>query len=420
MASSLTTFDAFLKRYYNPGQVTAITNKDRPFYSKVKKTEGSGGLWVTPVIYANSQASSSTLANAQTVAAATGGTLQGKQWTSVWGDYNAEVQIGDKVIAASKDNVGAFFENKKAEIDRMYEQFADTMSVYLIGDAGHSVTPGSFTISSGVCTLTNPDDIVNVLVSMQLQASANDGTSSGHTLLGAGTIGYVIAVNVNAGTFTVSATDAGAAGTPGSWSGTMYAFRLGDFGGSGATRILLGLGAWVPASDPSATTFENVDRTTAITALSGVRLTSSEVSGVGIEQRIKKLVTRMVGRGMGPGPSDVFLNPEKWQALVDSLESRGTRPIDGSIAKFNYQRVQIAAGGKLVDVWSDRFCPIGTAFAVNMDYMELKSLDGFPKVVNGDGLTMLRKATTNDYEYRIATYPAFQVPAPGYQGRTAV
>lgn len=422
MASSLTTFDAFIKRYYNPGQVTAITNKDRPFLSKVKKTTLSGNPWCLPVIVANPQGFSGTLTNAQTASdqAGGGGNLQGKQWQIQVGDYDGAISIGDKVISLSRDNIGAFFENKKAEIDRLYEQFADIMAYYAIGDSGHAVTPGTFTISAGVCTLLQPDDIVNVNVGMIMNASANDGTSSGHTLLGSGSSGFVIAVNANAGTFTVSATSGGSAGVPTGWTGTMYGFRQGDFGGSGATRIILGLSAWVPAADPSSTTFENLDRTLFMTALSGVRLTAAEISGLGIEQRVKKLVTRMTGRGMGPGPTDVFMNPEKWQALADSLESKGQRPLDGMIGKFNYQKIQIAAGGKLVDVWADRFCPLTSAFAVNMDYIELKHADGFPKVLNGDGLTMLRKSTTNDYEYRIVTYPAFAVSAPGYQGRVAV
>ena len=421
MASTLTTFDPFLKRYYNKGQVDALTNKDRPFLAKIKKTTGSGELWVTPVIFANPQGLSGDLVNAQLASnqAGGGGNLQGKKWHSAWGDYTGAVSIGDKVIKASRDNVGAFFENQKAEIDRLYEQFADIFGLYSIGDSGHSVTPGGFTISSGVCTLVVPDDIVNIQVGMILQASAATGASSSDTLIDP-SLGYVIAVNENTGVFTVSATSGGSAGTPTNWTGTMYAFRNGDFGGTGATRIILGLSAWVPASDPSATSFEGVVRTAGITALSGVRLTSAEVAGVGTEGRIKKLVTRMVGRAKGPGPTDVFMNPEKWQGLADSLESRGTRPLDGKIGQFNYQKIQVAAGGKMVDVWADRFCPLGRAFAVNFDYIEMKTYSGFPEVLSGDGLTMLRKTTSNDYEHRLVCYPAFQVKAPGYQGTCAV
>jgi hypothetical protein len=425
MASSLTTFAPFVKNYYNPGQVTALTIKNRIFYAKVKKSPGSGDLWVTPVIYANPQGVAGTLANAQTVATAAGGggNLQGKKWTSAFGDYNGVVDIGDKVIAASRDNIGAFFKNQTAEIDRLYESFADVMGAYFIGDAGHSVTPGSFTISTGVCTCAQPDDTVFIYVGMQLQASAGTGVTSSDTLLGSASIGYVIAVNRNAGTFTVSTTATGAAGTPTGWTGTMYAFRLGDFGASAAasfTRIVLGLGAWVPAADPGATTFENIDRTLDMTALSGVRLTSTEIAGANNEQRVKRLVARMSGRAAAPPPTDVFMHPEKWQDLADSLESRGNRPLGEKIAGFNFQKIELATAGGMVNVWSDRFCTYNAAFAVNFDYIEAKSYTGFPGVINQDGTDLLRLAASNDYEYRLTCYPAFQVKAPGFQGRATM
>lgn len=421
MASSLTTFDAFLKDNYDKETVTALVNKDRPFLAKLKKSTGSGRRWIVPAIISNPQGHGALLSNAQTASnQTTGGTLQGVDWTINWGDYSSAVSIGDKVIAASKDNIGAFFEDKKAEIDRLYEQFADIMAAYAVGDQGHSVTPGTFTISTGVCTLSNPDDISLIEKGMIMNASANAGNSNSDTLLGSGSSGFVIATNRNAGTFTVSTTSGGSAGTPSGWTGTMYGFRQGDFGGSGATRIMLGYRAWVPVSDPSSTTFEGLDRTVAMTELSGVRLTSAEIAGVNIEQRIKKLVTRMAGRGRGPGPTDIFLQHEKWQALADSLESRGIRPLDGKIGTFNYEKLQVTAGGKRVDIWADRFVAVNECLAPNMDYLELKTLDGFPKIVNGDGLTMLRASTTNDYEFRLASYPAFCARGPGFCGRTAV
>ena len=112
------------------------------------------------------------------------------------------------------------------------------------------------------------------------------------------------------------------------------------------------------------------------------------------------------------------MNPEKWQALADSLESRGTRDI-GKTAEFGYEYITIHAGGKSCKVFADAFCPVGTAFALHMDSIKLASLGKVPEVVNGDGLEMLRAATTNDYEYRLQAYPAFVVPAPGWCGRVS-
>lgn len=424
MASTLTQFDAFLKEDYTKDKIDDLSKKDRPFFGRVTREEDhSGDLYVHPVIISNPQGLGATVAKAQQGAqqAATtgGGNIYGRKWTVLFGDYTGSIEIGDKVIRASRNNAGAFLRNQATEIDGLYNAFGDTMSTYLFSNGGQSVTPGGFTISSGVCTLTNADDVANIEVGQILVPSANDGSSSAHTLIASAAVGYVVAVNRNAGTFTVSATSGGAAGTPTNWTGTMYAFRDGDFGGSGANRIILGLGAWIPASDPTSTTFENIDRTLDIARLSGVRLTSAEVSNLNLEQRIKKLVTRMRGRNFGPGPTEIYLNPEKWQALADSLESRGSREIGGD-AKFNYDSLKLAVAGKRVEIFADPFCPYSTCFALHMPSIKLAAYDKIPFVLNGDGLEMLRKTSSNDYEHRIQAYPAFCVPAPGYCGRTPV
>lgn len=423
MASNLTTFAAFLKQYYNPGQVTALTIKNRVFYAKVKKSLSSGTPWVTPVIFANGQAGSATLANAQTVATGVSGNLQGKQWQSNFGDYSYVVDIGDKVIAASRDNVGAFFSNKTAEIDRAYEGFADVMGNYFLGAPGHSVTPGTFTYVAGTFTgtLLQPDDGVFLYVGMAIQVSVQSGDLVTDTLLAAGGTGFIVAINRNAGTFVVSTTAGGAPANPANWTSvTYFAFRLGDFGGSASTRIVLGLSAWVPAADPSATVFENVDRTADLTALSGVRLTAAEIAGQNNEQRLKRLVARMCGRAAAPPPTDIFCHPEKWQDIVENLESRGIRTLGEKVAGFNFQKIEMATAGGMVSVWSDRFCPFNAAFAVNFDYIEAKSYTGFPSTINQDGTDLLRLSASNDYEYRLTCYPAFQVKAPGFQGRVAM
>jgi len=422
MASTLVQFDAFLKEDYTKDKIDDLSKKDRPLFGRVTREEDhSGDLYVHPVIISNPQGLGATVPKAQQGAqqASTtgGGNIYGRKWQVLFGDYTGSIEIGDKVIRASRNNAGAFLRNQATEIDGLYNAFGDTFSTYLYSNGGQSVTPGGFTIAAGVCTLVNADDVANIEVGQILVVSANDGSSAAHIILAGSAVGYVIAVNGNAGTFTVSATSGGAAGVPTNWAGTMFGFRDGDFGGTGANRIILGLGAWIPGTDPGATTFEGIDRTLNIARLSGVRLTSAEVANLSLEQRIKKLVTRMRGRNFGPGPTELYLNPEKWQTLADSLESRGTREIGGD-AKFNYDSIKLAVAGKRVEIFADPFCPFGTCFALHMPSIKLAAYDKIPFVLNGDGLEMLRKTTSNDYEHRIQAYPAFVVPAPGYCGRT--
>ena len=424
MASTLTTFDAFLKeRYADENEVERLVVENHEFLDMIERdASGSGKYFDHPVVVGNPQGLGATLAKAQTAseAAGGGGNIQGKDWISNWGDYSGAITVGDKVIKAARDSAGSFLRNKAEEVDGLYRSFGDTMEYYLFADAGRALATG--TISSGVVTLVaaTESDIVNIQEGSILVASANDGTSSGHTLLGSGSVGYVIGVNPNAGTFTVSATAGGAAGTPSGWTGTMFFFRDGDFGGgTQGNRILLGAGAWIPSSDPGATAFEGVDRTLNIQKLSGTRLTNAEISGLGLEGRLKKLVMRMVGRGVSPGPTVIFMNPEKWQPLADSLESRGQRLLDGGSAIFNYKKISLAMSGRNVDIVSARFCPYHTAFALHTPTIKLRSMDKFPFVVNGDGLDMMRMASSNSYELRLQAYPAVIFAAPGYCGRVS-
>lgn len=416
--ATLNTIDALMKLNYGTAdRIQRCLGKDFPTYTKIKKKTGavnaSGQMLVAPVIFSNVQSMAGTLATAQTVAATSGGSMKSKRWTVPFGDYSAAVTFERKMLKLSASDMGCYIDAKKEEIKSMYRQWAAIFSWYLLNTKGRSL--GQFTISSGLCTPVNPEDIVNISPGMVLQASANSGDSGADTLLGSGSLGYVINVNPNAPTFTVATSDGGSAATPSSWTGTMHAFRYGDFGGSGATVICDGFGDWCPASDPSATPFNNIDRTAHITALSGVRIPTAELTLLNNENRIKRLITRMVTRGFGP-PKWISLSPDKWQDVADGLESRGLRTSFGKDAEFGYDTINVTAGGVTVPCIAEKFQPSTAIYAWGEDCLVLHNPEEFPAVVNDDGLEMLRKANTNDFELRLQAYPA-TLGIPGLMGR---
>ncbi len=141
---------------------------------------------------------------------------------------------------------------------------------------------------------------------------------------------------------------------------------------------------------------------------------------MGAEQRLKRLVTRMTGRHGGPGPDKIFVNPEKWQNIADAMESRGQRPLDGKMATFGYQYLKLNAGGKSVDVLADRFCPIGTAFALATKYWKFRSYGPLIDTLRGDDNELLRRPTADTYEVRYVSFPVFSTNAPCYSGRVAM
>lgn len=424
MATTATQFDGFLKEYYTNDKIAELVYKDRPALEHLKKDgSGSGRRCIQPILFGNPQGLGPTVAKAQAGAEQAfliGGSSKIEDWIVPWGDYSGNVQISGKLLKQSRDNVGSFMRARSTEVDGIFNAFADTMAAYLFRE-GRNLAVG--TINTGVITVTNYQDLSNIHVGMILVASADNGSSSSHALLGSGSAGYVFKVDRDAGTYTVATSaanaQAGTAGTPSGWTGTMYFFRDGDFGGTGAATIFDGYGAWIPSAAPGSTAFNGVDRSVAVQELGGTRIPSASLTGLGIEQRIKLLGTRLRQWGR-PGPTHYYLNPTDWQRLADSLEARGYRMADAGEAKFNFSGIKVAVGGKMVEIHADPFCPVGTCFAIDSKVVTMYSLDKFVHVVNDDGLTMLRKVSTNDFEFRIESFPALVVAAPGNCGRTAV
>lgn len=427
MGSNSNTFAFGLTNYLNRGQMTYLTNNGvSPFWTRVNKKETSGDFLATAAVYNNPQGWGTTLAQAQANASQAGGygNAAGVKWLSAYGLWIGSLQIGDQVIKQSRDNFGAFMQNKKVEIDGFWKTYGKRMATYMLGNQGHTLTPGAFVYTSASATgqCNNIEDCSNIEVGQILNVSAAAGDSDADTLLT--NDGFVVTVNRNAGSFQVSTTSGGAPTDPGGgWANgaTRYAFAKTDGGSAGFTgfvRMIKGFGAWVPGSDPGSTGFETtVDRTKDIVSLSGNRLTSTEVLGLNNEQRIGKLVAKMVGVNGADTPTDVYIHSLKFQDMIGTLENRGTRPLGQKIAGFNYEKIEFHTSEGPISVWSEPRMPSTAIYVVNHDYIVAGSLDGYPGKFNGDGFELVRMPTSMDYEMRGCCYPAFQVFGPGHQGR---
>jgi hypothetical protein len=84
---------------------------------------------------------------------------------------------------------------------------------------------------------------------------------------------------------------------------------------------------------------------------------------------------------------------------------------------MGYQYITLQTGRGMAKVISAPKCRPDTFWALEIDKFTLRTLSGFPKIVNGDGFQMLRKATTDNYEFRIAAYAHLSTPYPSRHGR---
>jgi len=407
MASTISSFDFILKQTYTESRVENLVEADCPELALVKKDEGfEGESQQVSLIDQRPQGTGGVFGTAQ----ANRTNVSGAAWTVTTGDYFGFVEIGDKVIKASRGNPGAFLENKTAEIDGLYSQMRDDIArAFWVGNGGIQI--GQYASASDTTiTLSNAEDIVNFEVGMVLVASSASGSGSTDALR-AGTM-TVQTVNRSAGTFVVDAAIAGLTAND-------YLFRQGNFAGNTGGQIIYGVGEFIYSSD-SPPALYGMTRTTDPQRRAGCRIAAADYAGLGIEERLQLLMTRMMSRYKGPGADKIWLNPEDWNTLGIALQNRGIQRMEEKDAKFGFSKLRIIGGGKEAEVIASRWVPQGTAYALKWDTWTLASMGKLLSPQNGDGLTMLRSRDANSYEYRLISYPALYCRAPGHNGRIAV
>lgn len=418
MGSTLTTFDALIKeRYIDSDRVEELTYPENVLLGMLEKKGDTGMVGDTlpvPIITGNPQGVGGVFATAQTNAS----NIKASKFNITAGDYYGVVQIGDKVMMASRTNQGAFLEDKITEIDGLYEQAGEDLSIYLWGNGGGSlgqvasIGPGANDI-----TLVNPIDSQNFEVGMTTVESANDGSSAAHALnAGSST---VTAVNRANGVITFA--------TRSNYSSLAvgdFFFRSGDFFGNTANVqasavVMAGLQAFITATDTPQALWGLTAANRAVDPqrFAGCRVDPNSLAGKTYEERIKILVAQMVGRFKSKSPTAFFMNPEDFQVLETLMGARGIRPLQDDETKFGYSKIDVLTGSGRIPIYSDRHCPFGTAFAMRMQNHWISSMGELLHVQNGDGLQMLRGSTSTDYEFRLISYPLYANACPKNFGR---
>lgn len=396
-ASTISQIDYLWKEYYDSNRVVSLTLQDNVLLDMLKKDESFVGRYMPlPVLTEAGQGISVPFATAQT----NGSNATGQEFAVFVGDTYGSLPFDDKALTAARNDIGAFANFKMQESDEFMRQLGRVASIQIWGDGSGSVArlAASGAVSGSTITLADANKIINIHIGMKLVASANDGTGTGHALRDSGNAITVTGVNINAGTFTFSGAISGLTNDD-------YIFRQGVFAGNVTqTSIIKGMQSWVPASDPtSGDSLFGLDRSVS-TKLSGVRMLAAEEAGY-IKDRLDNVTTRAFQR-YGTRIPLQFLNPEKWKALSRELQNQGIRIIKkGNYdASYGYDAIELVTGGGTTSVLADRDCPYSAAFGCDPQYLKVWSMLELWHVMNGDGLQMLRAATSAGYEMRYAMY----------------
>jgi hypothetical protein len=396
--------NAALKELYDGQVVENLVYADNPFLAMLKKNTDFGGKYKPiPIITGVSQGRSSTFSNAQ-------GNQSPVQIESFLltraSDYSIAT-IDNQTMLASRTDKMAFLEGAKLVIDGAIRSITLSISSAIFRTGTGSIGQISGSVSSGVITLSNPNDVVQFEINQVLQANATDGGTPRAAL------GYVVAVNRSSGTVTVSATAmGGAAGSPSGWTSGDYLLVQGDL-----NLKPKGLAGWLPATAPSSgDNFFGVDRSVDTTRLAGVRYNGSTQS---IEEALidaSSLLAREGGK-----PNKCITNFASYSALEKALGAK-VQYIDAKgPANIAFRGILVNGANSQIEVFPDRNCQPQTAYLLQMDTWALECLGDAPQILRyGDGLEMLRVANADAGEVRVGAYYQLRTNAPGWNANVSL
>lgn len=402
MAIDFAAFAAALKVRYTKDEVQNLVHEGSgAFLDLVKKEEKADGLqWDIPLIYGDPQGISADGTTALTNGALSDGSMS--KFSITLKDRFGVVTLSSKTIKASSSTEGAFFKSSTYGIDGLLRAMGRTLGTASYrsgwGDVGQVSA-----IGSNVITLSRKEDVVNFERGMRLVFSSSQ---NGAVLRDSGNTGTVTAVNRMAGTVTISSTPAAVAAND-------FIFPQGDRENSATptVRLINGLESWVPATAPSSTTFNGVDRSLDPTRLGGLRFDGTGGAPV---QEVLYEAAALAARE-GAKLSHFFMPFSQWIALEKALDGKAT-VVDEKTADsvIGYKAIVVRSPAGDVKCIADKFCPGNRIFGVQLDTWKLYSLGQAVTIFDGDGNTMLRQSSTFNYEVRAESYAELACSAPGY------
>lgn len=410
---------AALKELYpeNGDFMKDLVYAKNPGLALVPKDESPGGMAgkyiPCPLVYGTPQGRSATFATAQS--------NQTAPYDVSFFVYRVSnyqlVTITNELLEATKDDIGAFVDQAKLNMDTGFRNISNDLAHDLWTENNGSRGQMS-AISTGAITLTDANQIVNFEVGMSLVSySVSNQTPTQST---SAAVGYVISVNRSAGTLVVSATQGGAAGTPTNWSTSFpYLAVEGDISfvsnGLRAGNMLkvAGFPQWLPSTAPtSGDSFWGVDRSVDVTRLAGVRFDGSAES---IEEALidgASLVARE-----GGDPDMCFMNFASYAALEKSLGSKVQYvDVKHEEADIAFAGIRIHAPYGAITVIPDRSVPAQKAYLLKLSTWKLRSTGKMPHILTYglEGLQALRVGAADALEIRIGYYGNLVCNAPGW------
>lgn len=410
MTLDMTSFDGALKEYYSDQVVQNMVYKNNPLLALIpKKEDFFGRSYPQPIIYGNPQGRSVNFARAQTRGAAEFTRIKEFIIKRVK-DYGIAT-IDNETIEATKNDAGAFLEAATVEINGVIQNVTRSLAIKQYRK-GYGAIGSIATSSFGVTTLTlnTIQDIVNFEVGQELDIASAE-SSGAVRAYGSSNNGLIVTgVNRATGvlTFGFNVNDA-TNGIPTIAQNDVFFVRGDrDAASSPAITCIAGLEAWVPYTAPTSTTFFGVDRTSDVTRLGGQRLDGSTAP---IEEALLNGASLCAREG--GSPDHCFMGYEKYNDLEKSLGAK-VQYLDLKVGEVGFRALRVNGPNGDIKVIPDQNCPYNRAFMLQLDTWTHHSLGKPVRVIDTDGLQMLRLATSDGVECRYGYYANMRCSAPGW------
>lgn len=291
----------------------------------------------------------------------------GKNWTITPASYYLGMRLDAKTLMAARNDQGAFFRLKERQYSGILDQFGLELEKHIWGNGSASLATTSSDPGTNTYFDVSAADALGFHINMKVRfyddSSGVPGTER------AGGTRTVSGVNYSTGRITVDAAMDTAVE-----SGD-HVCRDGD-----VNAVLKGIGAWIPADDPT-DTFFGLARTNYPQMLGGWR---QDYLG-SIEETVKKLDSTM--RRVSQRPKTLWLSYSNWNRLEIELGARAIRTEDGGTGKFARPSLLMTCPGGPVAVKCGPFVPENAGFLLDMSSWKLMSLGEVPHLVQDDGLT---------------------------------
>ncbi len=251
------------------------------------------------------------------------------------------------------------------------------------------------TLSSAIIPLVDVESVTNFEVGQVLAASTTDGGGSVKA-----TVRTIIAVDRDNGTVTVDSL----LNSSTAWAAADFLFIQGDY-----DQKISGLLSWIPSTAPDNTTFFSVDRSSDVTRLGGLRFDGSALP---IEEALISAASRAAREG---GKPDVcFMSYSQYANLEKALGSK-VQYVDVKVnPEIGFRGISINGPRGQIKIVADQNCPSDRAFMLQMDTFKLYSLGKAPRILDSDGMKMLRESSADAVEVRVGYYAQLGCTAPGY------